>query len=139
MREVNKWTTAMIVYHADGGSKGYADEQIVSNTMLDTFPARLLVSDKGDITVLGHFGAIGLESVITVYGPDGKKHGSTDFMEFLKPLPGGGSGSPRAIGYERLRSGKGADYLYYSTDYLVIPLNDKQVAKLSLETGRPAE
>lgn len=139
MGHVNKWTTKMVVSHADGGAKGYADEKVISEITLDNFPARLLVSDRGHIITLGHFGAVSLESVITVYGPDGKKRGSTEFMEFLEPLPAGGSGSPRALGYERLRNGKGADFLYYSTDYLVIPLPENKSAKLSLATGRPAE
>jgi hypothetical protein len=133
------WTTKMVVSHADGGRTGYADDKVVSETTLDTFPARMLVSDKGDLIVLGHFGGVSLEGVLTVYGPDGKKRGSADFMEFLAPLPAGGAGSPRQIGYERLRDGKGADFLYYSTDYLVIPLSERRVAKLSLATGRPAD
>ena len=140
MAEVNRWTTTLTLYHADGGNKGYADEKVVSETALDNFPARILVSDKGHMTTLGHFGSVSLEGVITVYGPDGKKRGSTEFIEFLQPLAGGGSGSPRAIGHEMLREGKGATYDFYRTpEWLILPLGNDRVARLNLQNGRPAE
>jgi hypothetical protein len=130
--DVNKWTTTLTVSHAEGGNA----DKVLSTTTLDTFPDRILVSDKGDMTVLGHFDGIGWEGIITVYGDDGKRRGSTKFMEFLEPLA---RGAQRTTGEQNLRYGKGATYQYYSTDFLVIPLTESRVARLSLETGRPAE
>jgi hypothetical protein len=130
--EAPKWATKLSVYHAREGAD---EETVMSRTTLDIFPDRMLVSDKGDLIVLGHFDAVGFQSVMTVYGPDGTRRGTSRFMEFLEPIP---SGPLRAEANENLRFGKGAAFRYYSTDFLVIPLGARKVARVSLESGRPA-
>lgn len=134
------WTTTMALSHAEGGRAGYAADKVVAEFTLDVFPARVLVTDRGEMITLGHFGGVNLESTIAVYGPDGKKRGASEYMEFLEPLKAGGSGSPRQLGYEILRDGKGAEFSHTGTDeFLTIPLPEGKVAKLSLRTGRPAK
>jgi len=128
----SKWTTQMVVYHAEQCAE---EEKVRSKTSLDIFPREMLVSDKGDLIMLGHFNGIGAQSIITVYGPDGKRHGQTNYSEFLDAIP---RGPQRNEALQNLVHGKGAAFQYYNTDFLVIPLSAGKIARLSLESGRPA-
>jgi hypothetical protein len=129
--EGSRWTTQMVVSHAQDCAE---EEKVASRTTLDTFPDRVLVSDKGDIIIIGQYASVGWRGAITVYGPDGVRRGATEFAEFLEPL----QGAERRVAWENLRYVKGPAFEYYSTDFLVIPLGPGKVARVSLATGRPA-
>lgn len=135
----SKWTTRLTLSHAEGGRTGYADDRVVSETVIDTFPMRMLVSEFGDMIALSHADEVAVQGVITVYDRDGKRRGSTGHMELIGSLPGGGYAAPRSVARERLVSGQGAEFLHHGTVYLVIPQGGDRVAKISLENGRPAE
>jgi hypothetical protein len=134
MRDVNRWTTTMVVYHADGCAE---EEKIVSKTTLTTFPRQVLVSNFGEVITLGHCGEVSVEPIITVYGPDGKRRGETKFIEFIDLTP---RGPQRVETYQKLANGTGAVFDYNRTPHLlVVPLSEGKVARLSLKSGRPAE
>ncbi len=132
--EGNKWTTNMVLYHAEQGSE---KETVVYQTTLNTFPRRALVSDFGQVVTLDQCVEVSVKSIITVFGRDGKPRGETEYIELLKEIP---SGPERQEAFRNLASGAGATFNYYHTPHILnFPLGDGKVARLSMDSGRPWE
>lgn len=124
------YETGLLIYqlHPDGS------EKIVSRTVLDTLPRQVLVSKRGDVVSLGHHGIRGDAGVVvSIYGKDGKRKGTADFIAVLEGL----TGADRNLAYEAFTQGRGATFQYdwYSRDYVVLPISPKRTVWIALDNG----
>lgn len=124
------YETVLLIYQlgADGS------EKVVSRTVLDTLPLQVLVSKRGDVVALGHHGVRGDAGVVvSIYGKDGKRKATADFIAILEGL----AGADRNLAYPALTEGRGATFRYdwYSRDYVVLPISPKRTVWIALDDG----
>jgi len=124
------YETTLLIYQLNPDGS----EKTVSRTVLDTLPLQTLVSKRGDVVSIGHHGVRGDAGVVvSIYGQDGKRKGTADFIAVLEGL----SGADRNLAYEAFTQGRGATFRYdwYSRDYVVLPISPKRTVWIALDNG----
>lgn len=124
------YETGLLIYQLNPDGS----EKTVSHSILDTLPLQVLVSKRGDVVSLGHHGVRGDAGVVvSIYGKDGKRKGTADFITVLEGL----SGADRNLAYPALTEGRGAAFRYdwYNRDFVVLPVSPKRTVWIALDNG----